>query len=1716
MLLLTNSLSFLPYKRSFSLPDAMPSLPPPPPFPFLNPNSRHFRLPPNPNSNVVRGVRFDGPVVEIGQVSQTEDGDLVIETCVTRTLTPALTLEQGLQKINEVVEEFKLNPPSTPSGFHRFQVAVPPSAKALNWFCSQPESSAVYPLFFISKDTENPSLKSLYVNETRGVFGIGAAVYYTPSSFSSSSSRIKRYLSNESTSVIAYGFMDKNYDQESSFMKHEAGSYYFFVPQIELHEYEGTSILAATIAWSDSSLCTFEDAVHSYELCFNQASCHIWPTAKSNHTTNIRCTLRKLNLEEDGTIPMVYMNALSSRRKYVVADIMALKEAPSSCQFCIRLSPTIAVASNMLDQAHKMCYSAQDCANINTVWASLIIEECCRLGLMYFCVAPGSRSSPLAVAASTHPLITCIVCFDERSLAFHAVGYARGSHKPAVVITSSGTAVSNLLPAVVEASQDFVPLLLLTADRPAELQDAGANQAINQVNHFGSFVRFFFSLPAPTDHIPARMVLTTLDSAVHWATSSPYGPVHINCPFREPLENSPSKWMLSCLKGLDFWMSSAEPFTRYIQVQHVHAYDDGCGQMSEIMNVIKGTNKGLLLIGAIHSEDEMWAVLLLAKHLQWPVVADILSGLRLRKLLTAFPEIEDDLLFVDHLDHALLSDSVRSGINLDVIIQIGSRITSKRVAKMLEDCFPCSYVMVDKHPFRQDPSHIVTHRIQSSIVEFADYLCKAGFPHMSNEWSAYLRMLNAMVARELSFQIYATDSLTEPQVAHAVSEALSAESALFIGNSMAIRDADMYGRGWSGCSDRIADATSKSELPCHMIRVAGNRGASGIDGLLSTAVGFAVGCNKQVLCVIGDISFLHDTNGLAIVNQRTLRKPMTIVVINNHGGAIFSLLPLADRVEPRILNQYFYTSHNVSIHELCAAHGVMHLHVKTKLELEDALFTSQHEEVDRVIEVESCIDANATFHSTLRKFACQAADHAMSLSSRFSVEDSTEDGALLYRVHRMEYSSFSIPLCAPPTMISVDDNETRFYREGFILTFYLEDGSIGFGEVSPLDIHRESLLDVEEQLRFLIHMMKGAQISCFLPLLKGSFSCWIWTNLGILPCTLLPSVRCGLEMAILNALATRQGSNLLGILHPRKAKGGISENSSTVQICALVDSKGTPTQVADVVAALVEEGFTAVKLKALISLNSHSRHGSPLHDAAVIQEIRKKVGYQIEVRADANRNWTYKEAIQFGSLVKDCDLQYIEEPVHIEGDIIKFCEESGLPVALDETIDSIREHPLHTLVKYTHPGIVAIVIKPSVVGGFENAAIIAQWAQQHRKMAVISAVFESGLGLSAYIQFSCYLNQKNSEICEMMNYALAPSIAHGLGTYSWLKEDVTTTPLKISCNPDSGSVEASVADADQVLRKFKINRNIIHGTFTGEQVCVYQLPVDSKDFSCSIKVHEIGQRYDDNVFVFLHGFLGTGEDWIAIMKAISGCARCVAIDLPGHGGTKIQNHGDNDATQDSGLSIEVVADLLCELIKHITPGKVTIVGYSMGARIALYMALRLTDKVKGAVVISGSPGLKDEVERKVRRAKDDSRARFLIAHGLELFLDNWYSGELWNSLRVHPRFRQIVCTRLLHEDVQSLAKVLSALSIGRQLPLWEDLKHCKTPLLLIVGEKDRKFKTIAKAMCHEIGGGTVTGDGPANDISEIVEIPDCGHAAHLENPLPVISTLRRFLTRVNS
>lgn len=1401
---------------------------------------------------------------------------------------------------------------------------------------------------------------------------------------------------------------------------------------------------------------------------------------------------------------MAYLNAETLQKMRPKGRFSSLEELTVMEKSYYRHSMTVIFTKNMFRHP-RGTNKIKECKNINLLWASLIVEECVRLGLTYFCIAPGSRSSPLALSACSHSLTTCISCYDERSLAYHSLGYARGSHKPAVIITSSGTAVSNLFPAVVEASQDFVPLLMLTADRPPELQDVGANQAIDQVNHFGKFVRFFYSLPPPTDQIPARMVLTTIDSALYSATQSLCGPVHINCPFREPLEDVPKEWAIDCLRGLDLWMSKEEPFTQYIKIQH--AWGDCYDQMVKVLDVIHNANQGLLLLGAIHTDDEIWAALLLAKHLSWPVVPDVLSGLRLRKLLTLCEGIEDDFIFLDHLDHVLISESVKSWLQPDVVVQIGGRITSKRVSQWLDSCPPFVYIFVDKHPNRQDPSHLVTHRVQCSIVEFTDIALVEKSPKKGMKWGLFLKELNMIVAMEISFQIYSESSLTEPFVAHLIGQVLKGDTALFIGNSMAIRDLDMYGKGWL----KPNSGSLLLETSCYLaflgVRVSGNRGASGIDGILSSSIGFAVGSKKRVVCVIGDVSFLHDTNGLAILSNRTRRKPMTIIIINNHGGAIFSLLPIASWALQSVLNKYFYTSHDISIGKLCSAHRVKHLLVRTKMELQHALQESQQDYDDCVIEVESCITENAKFHSIIRKSSGQAADQAFQAFSVAPMTQFVSDSLSICKIWKAEYSLYRIHLCAP-TSTQIKHYGKDFYHEGFVLAISLDDNIVGYGEIAPIEIHKENLLDVEEQLRFLVHVMKGAELSSLLPLLRGSFSHWIRKILGIPPSSVFPSVRCGMEMAILNALARRQDSSMTGFIGYESYLFGTQKvadknlcKEEGIPICALVDCSGTPNMVAHVVSQLFHDGFTTVKIKV-------ARREDPTEDAAVISEIREIIGYQINIRVDANRKWTYDKAVHFGSSVKSFALEYIEEPVCFEDDIIKFCEETGLPVALDETIDNISGEALQKLEKFVHPGIVAVVIKPSVVGGFENASLIAKWAHMHEKMAIVSSAFESSLALSAYVKFAHYLDKHNKSISEMREVKQTTTAAHGLGTFQWLKEDVSTEALRICIPPHGSRVEASIGDADIFLRNFQLNHEVIQKIYRGKQVRSYKSEVNCNGFTCSFNLMETGGNKDGKIVIFLHGFLGSSQDWIPFMKALSATTRCISIDLPGHGESCVQWHK-KKLIEEPCQSIESVAEMLLQFICNSTTGKVILVGYSMGGRIALYMSLKYCEKIHGAVLISGSPGLRDENTRRIRLSQDDARASYLLSHGLHSFLETWYEGSLWKSLREHPLFSKILSQREKHKDIRSLAKSLTDLSAGRQRPLWDELKHCKKPVLLIVGEKDLKFRRIAEEMCSEIRS-SCTGD-----LCEMVVVPDCGHAVHLENPFPVINVVRKFFTKVN-
>ncbi|XP_072992961.1 protein PHYLLO, chloroplastic isoform X2 [Typha latifolia] len=1677
---------------------------------------RLLGFPSKPNYNVYAENSCSvGLDIDADEFLEVGDRDLPVDLCFTRTLPPALTLREGYEKIRKAVEDLKVNPPCSSSGVLRYQVLVPPSTKALNLLCCKCKDLSAYPQFYFStRQNHEVSLELASLDRLLEVSGVGASICVRGSShILKGYSFLGRYLSSDSHLIRAYGSIGLLYDKKQSSMEDKIGSFYFFIPQLELNEFDGCSLLASTMVWDDSISYTFERAVYMAESHIHQQMINFGASVSVYDKESwIKHVCGQPYSIENKDAQMVYLNAEVLARIDAEAKCMQKEEPPTFYQSYIQYSPTYSFTANMCFGSNLTNLSVKETSNINLAWASLIVEECVRLGLTYFCIAPGSRSSPLAISACGHSLTTCISCYDERSLGFHAVGYARGSNKPAVVITSSGTAVSNLLPAVVEASQDFVPLVLLTADRPPELHDTGANQAIDQVNHFGKFVRFFFSLPPPTDQITARMVLTTIDAAVYSATQAPHGPVHINCPFREPLECH-REWTLECLRGLDLWLTSMEPFTSYMRMQRLDTWNINAGPITEVFEVIQRSNRGLLLIGSIHCEDEIWAAIILAKHLSWPVVADILSGLRLRRTLTSSREF-DNILFIDHLDQAMLSDSVKRWAQPDVVVQIGSRITSKRIGQFLEFCSPPSYILVDRHPCRHDPSHIVTHRIQSTISEFADALCKIHLPKKRGTWANLLKELNSVVGREIAFQLQSELLLTEPYVAHVIGETLDNDAAIFVGNSMVIRDLDMYGRGWLKSANNREHLLSYNDPFFHGIQVAGNRGASGIDGLLSTAIGFAVGCNKRVLCMIGDVSFLHDTNGLSLLSQRARRKPITVIIINNHGGAIFSLLPVADVIQSDILNKYFYTAHDVSISKLCAAHSVKHVLVQTKEELQVALVKSQQEQSDSVIEVQSCIADNANFHSGLNISSRQAANQALGFLLGVSHSKHADNGLSLGRIMEMDYMLYRIQLSVPPTSRPASDVSNELFREGFILIVSLDDNSIGFGEVAPIEIHEENLLDVEEQLNFLHHRMKGCDIGCLLPLLKGSFSSWIWRSLGIPPSSLYPSVRCGLEMAILNALAARCGSNLSDLVSGcmssyRDTKSVKPGNSASIDICALVDCNGNPAEVAHVVSQLVDEGFTTIKLKV-------ARRENPIDDAAVIQKIREVVGYKVNIRVDANQKWTYEEAILFGSKVKCFNLQYIEEPVDHHDDIIKFCEDSGLPVALDETIDNLKGDVLHQLQNFVHPGIVALVIKPSVVGGFENTALIAEWAQLHDKVAVVSSAFESSLSLLAYVQFAHYLEIQHAAVCQMKKRVPTGVMAHGLGTYRWLKEDVTDKGINTCIHPNGGRMEASVEDAHNLTQYFQINNERIQRTCTEEQLRSCYIQVDGNDLSCLFKLQEAGSSTNRKVVIFLHGFLGASQDWIPIMKALSPYARTISVDLPGHGESLMQWHIDGISKEEFKISIEFVAGVLIKLISDITDGGVILVGYSMGARIALHMALKYTEKVNGAVIISGSPGLKDEARRRIRNAQDKSRACFLLSYGFHCFLDSWYSGNIWRSIREHPHFESIRSNRAKHNDVKTLAKVLCDSSIGQQRSLWEDLKHSEKPLLFIVGEQDIKFREIAQQMCREIKGKS-EGEGynQREKFCEKIIVPDCGHAVHLENPLAVINAVRKFLTKLD-
>jgi 2-succinyl-5-enolpyruvyl-6-hydroxy-3-cyclohexene-1-carboxylate synthase len=506
----------------------------------------------------------------------------------------------------------------------------------------------------------------------------------------------------------------------------------------------------------------------------------------------------------------------------------------------------------------------------------------------FVCVSPGSRSTPLTAAVARDGRLGSAVWLDERGAAFHALGRARATGRPAALVCTSGTAVANYLPAVVEAAQDCVPLLVLTADRPPELLDAGANQAIRQPGIFGDYVRWSFTLPAPGAEVPSALVLSTVDQALHRALGPPAGPVHVNCMFREPLEPVGEVAWPDDIPPR--WRKGSGPLTAYSRPE---TSVDVTG-LERIGSVVEEAHRGLVVIGCLPSERDQKAAVRLADRLGWPVATDIRSGLR----LGAGPAGR-----VAYLDQLLLSPRVRASFAPDVVLHLGGQPVSKRLAQAIAARPETVVISVQEHPFRHDPGLRVAHRVQADIGRFCGQLTgriAAVSTADAGAWGAELRELSGKVSAAIDAFVGAAP-FGEIAAARIVSREIPGDHGLFLANSMPIRDMEMFA------------GTSGPRPP-----TAANRGASGIDGIVSAAAGFACGLGRPATLMIGDLSLLHDLNALG--QLRSLPQPLVVVVLNNGGGGIFHFLPIAR--QPELLDPWFTAPHAVDFAGIQSLFGI--------------------------------------------------------------------------------------------------------------------------------------------------------------------------------------------------------------------------------------------------------------------------------------------------------------------------------------------------------------------------------------------------------------------------------------------------------------------------------------------------------------------------------------------------------------------------------------------------------------------------------------------------------------------------------------------------------------------------------------------------------------------------------------------------------------------------
>jgi 2-succinyl-5-enolpyruvyl-6-hydroxy-3-cyclohexene-1-carboxylate synthase len=588
----------------------------------------------------------------------------------------------------------------------------------------------------------------------------------------------------------------------------------------------------------------------------------------------------------------------------------------------------------------------QNSHNATYVYVNAFVDELQRAGVHHVVLCPGSRSTPLALAFAAQAAIRCWLHIDERSAAFFALGMAKRLAEPVALLSTSGTAAANFLPALVEAHLTHIPLLVLTADRPHELRECGAPQAIDQNRLYGTHVKWFVdaALPEATD-AALRYIRTLANRAAALTLALPAGPVHLNMPFREPLtpEALPEQPLPPLEQRAPLAWQGRPGNTAYIAVRDTTLGTLPSAQLALLAEQIRAAQKGLIIVGPYRDPGLIVPLTQLARHLGYPILADPLSQLR------TGPFEQDQVL--SSYDAFLRVDTFCERMRPELVLRFGAMPTSKPLLLYLKRHANCPQIVIDGDGGWEEPTQLAAELVHADPPTLCrDLLSRVG-EHPGGEWLAGWQQADRLTREALYSAMQDFPDAFEGRVFSELATLLPEGTTLYVGNSMPVRDLDTF--FW--CTPR-------------QIRILGNRGANGIDGLTSSALGVSaavasIGQKESVVLVVGDLSFFHDLNGLLAAHLHSL--DLTIVLVNNDGGGIFSFLPQA--AYPEHFEQLFGTPTGLDFAPAVQMYGGQFQRIGDWVEFRRAIQSSLTSGGLRVIEVCTERASNVTMHRQLWK-----------------------------------------------------------------------------------------------------------------------------------------------------------------------------------------------------------------------------------------------------------------------------------------------------------------------------------------------------------------------------------------------------------------------------------------------------------------------------------------------------------------------------------------------------------------------------------------------------------------------------------------------------------------------------------------------------------------------------------------------------------------------------